>query len=51
MIDIFSKITNELVHKGKCIIGINGVDCAGKTIFTKSYADYLTSQGIKNQVI
>ncbi|MCL2638925.1 MAG: hypothetical protein FWD48_11230 [Oscillospiraceae bacterium] len=51
MNELFSKITNELVRKGKRIIGINGVDCAGKTTFTKNYSNYLTSIGIKNVII
>jgi len=51
VIEVFQKITTELVDKGKRIIGINGVDTSGKTVFTKKYAEYLTSIGVKNQVV
>jgi phosphoglycolate phosphatase len=51
MINIFQKITTDLVNKGKRIIGINGVDCAGKTTFATNYSEYLTSVGIKNVII
>jgi len=51
MIEIFSKITNELVNKGKRVIGINCVDCAGKTTFALNYSEYLMSINVKNMVI
>lgn len=49
--DIFTNITDDLITKGKRVIGINGVDCSGKTTFTLSYSEYLTSIGVKNIVI
>ncbi|MCL2697973.1 MAG: hypothetical protein FWE74_07815 [Oscillospiraceae bacterium] len=51
MTDIFSKITTELINRGMRVIGINGVDCAGKTTFALNYSAYLTSVGIKNVII
>jgi len=51
MVDIFQKITTELIDKGKRVIGINGVDTSGKTVFTNNYSQFLTSFGIKNEII
>lgn len=52
MVEIFAKITSELLGKVKgVIVGINGVDCSGKTTFTTRYSEYLASLGIKNTVI
>ncbi len=50
--ELFYRITKELIEqKNSRIIGINGVDTSGKTIFTENYSRYLTSIGIRNQVL
>lgn len=50
-VEIYRTITNELINSGNRILGINGVDCSGKTTFTANYAEYLTSIGVKNTII
>jgi phosphoglycolate phosphatase len=50
-LNIYQKITTELVNKGKRVIGINGVDTSGKSVFAAEYSQFLTSRGIKNQII
>lgn len=50
--ELFHRITKELIEQKKSrIIGINGVDTSGKTIFTGEYSRYLKSIGIKNQIL
>ncbi|MBN2465462.1 HAD hydrolase-like protein [candidate division WOR-3 bacterium] len=33
------------------VIGVNGIDCAGKTEFAKALEEYLRAQGLRTQVI
>lgn len=48
---MFYHITQRLIKKGKKIIGINGVDTSGKTIFTRKYSTFLECLGIKNTIL
>jgi uridine kinase len=48
---MFDTITAQIISNNWRIIGINGVDCSGKTTFTDSFSDYLSSVNVKNQVI
>lgn len=50
-IEIFYTITDRSIRKGKKVIGINGVDTSGKTVFTKAYSKFLSSLKIKNTII
>jgi len=51
MIEIYQNIVEKLINKGKRVIGINGVDTSGKTVFTENLALYLSNNGIKNEII
>ena len=50
-IEVFYHITQELINKGKRIIGINGVDTSGKTVFTHKYSRFLEHLGIRNTIL
>ena len=49
--EIFSVITDELIRPGGQIIGINGIDTSGKTVFTENFSRYLSDIGYKCAVI
>jgi phosphoglycolate phosphatase len=49
---IFEQITAKIIiRKTPFIIGINGFDGAGKTVFTKKYHQFLLNQGYKSHII
>lgn len=48
-ITLFYELSARL--SGKRVVGINGVDTSGKTEFTQWYSRFLTSVGMKNQVL
>lgn len=48
---VFTEIKRRLVDTGRRIIGINGVDTAGKTEFSEGLARYLRSVGQKCMVV
>ena len=50
-IEVFEQVTHRLIKNGKKIIGINGVDTSGKTVFTNQYSRFLDNIGIKNTVL
>lgn len=50
-LELYSMITEKLVINGKRIIGINGIDTAGKTKFSEDYARFLSSRGYQCVVI
>lgn len=50
-IEVFYHITHKLIYRGKRIIGINGVDTSGKTVFTHKFSKYLDCIGIKNTIL
>jgi phosphoglycolate phosphatase len=50
-IEVFYLITQKLINRGKRIIGINGIDTSGKTIFTYKYSKYLDCIGVKNTIL
>jgi phosphoglycolate phosphatase len=47
----FCHITRNLIVDGKRIIGINGVDTSGKTVFTDRLSAFLSALGIQNAVL
>jgi len=52
--DLFCEIEHEInkIRPNRaCIIGINGVDTSGKTIFTESFSMYLKSKGFKTALV
>ncbi len=50
-IEVFHHITQKLINRGKRILGINGVDTSGKTLFTHNFSRYLDSIGIHNTIL
>ncbi len=50
-VEVFYHITQKLINRGKRIIGINGVDTSGKTVFTHKYSKYLDCIGIQNTIL
>ncbi len=50
-VEVFYLITQKIINRGKRIIGINGVDTSGKTIFTHKYSKYLDSISIYNTIL
>jgi phosphoglycolate phosphatase len=50
---IFTHIESELRRKqpGPVIVGINGIDNSGKTVFSKSLARYLSARSMRTQLI
>ena len=50
-IKTFDRLYSEISSKKAKIIGINGVDTSGKTTFTNNFASYLSSIGVKSQVL
>jgi phosphoglycolate phosphatase len=50
-IEVFYHIKHQLIDRGRRIIGINGVDTSGKTVFTGKYSRFLESIGLKNIVL
>ena len=50
-IEVVYHATTKLIDRGKKVIGINGVDTSGKTIFAHNYSRYLNSIGIKNTIL
>jgi phosphoglycolate phosphatase len=52
--EIFARIEKDLstIESGSAkIVGVNGVDCSGKTIFASSLEQYLLKRGHKTQLI
>ena len=49
--EVFYHVAERLIEPGKRVIGINGVDTSGKTIFTNQFAKYLTHKGIQTAVL
>lgn len=50
-IEVFYNITQSLIMKGKRILGINGVDTSGETMFTTNYSRYLEAMGYDNVIV
>ena len=52
---IFRKVLNEVIERKRAdrpfVIGINGVDCSGKTIFTEAMEKFLISKNYRVQVV
>jgi len=48
---VFAQIVTQLIKNGSRILGINGIDTSGKTIFTDSFSLYLRSLGYQCAVI
>ena len=51
VIDVFDEIARALVCKGKRVIGISGVDTSGKTMFADRLSRYLTTLGVKSEIL
>lgn len=49
--DLFFRIKSKLLNKSKRIIGINGVDTSGKTMFSIDFSKFLLSTGINNVIL
>ena len=50
-LDVFFRLKRRLFTPGKRIIGINGVDTSGKTIFSERFARFLEITGLKTAVL
>jgi phosphoglycolate phosphatase len=52
---VFGIILNRIIERKNTgrpfVIGVNGVDCSGKTIFTEAMGRFLISKGYKVQII